>query len=481
MKSSVYYLIYVLFFIALSACTVGPDFVTPTAPSITTYSAADNLHQFGEQTINPDKKISANWWREFSSPELNKVMEYGIKNNYSLTAMQKTLAQAMELMNAANGQLWPQVAMNANGGRQKYGVALFGPTDFNIPPFTYYEVGPSFTYLIDIFGGTRRTIEKQQAMTEYQAYTFNAAYLALTGNMVTTALSIATLNAEIELAKNIIREDKENVRLVEHAFDLGSATQADILSARSQLTEDETLLPGLYQQLSLAQNAFNMLVSRAPVDWQAPHFQLDHFELPKELPLSLPSELVRTRPDILAAEAILHAASADVGIATAQLYPSITLTGTLFQEALTPKDLFHASSKAWSFLGGISAPIFNGGQLRAQERAAFHAYESAYANYQQVVLKSFVQVSDVLHALKYDEHAEQLQKRAVSTAKSSLELARLSYQAGSVGILQVLDAERLYAQAQLAYVKAKGQRYQDTVQLYLALGGNSHLEYARLN
>jgi NodT family efflux transporter outer membrane factor (OMF) lipoprotein len=474
MKLSLQFSAYLLPVILLSACSVGPDFVKPAAPAIDSYSDANDLNQFGKQRIEQKKIIAENWWYEFSSPELNTVIEYGIKHNYTLASAEQNFAQARELVNASQGQLWPQVSMNADAGRQKYGVALFGPTDFQIPPFTYYEVGPSFTYLLDVFGGTRRTIEKQQALSDYQSYTLDAAYLSLTGNMVTTALTIATLNAQLETAEDIILDDKENLRLVQHAFYLGAATKADVLSAQSQLTHDQTLLPDLYQQLILAQNTLNSLVSQAPTEWQAPSFKLKNFKLPEELPLTLPSELIHTRPDILAAEAILHAASADVGIASANLYPNIVLSGSLLQEALTPKELFHAASNAWGYLADISTPIFNGDTLRAQRRAAIHAYESAYANYQQVVVDSFIQVNGILHALKYDAQEEELQKKAVLTAKSSLKLARLSYGAGNTGVLEVLDAERLYKQARLDLVKAQGQRYQDTVQLYLALGGTSY-------
>jgi NodT family efflux transporter outer membrane factor (OMF) lipoprotein len=208
-----------------------------------------------------------------------------------------------------------------------------------------------------------------------------------------------------------------------------------------------------------------------PANWEAPNFVLHDFVLPKRLSLTLPSELVHKRPDILAAEAMLHAASADVGIATANLYPAINLSGSLMQEALSPSNLFKASANAWGVLGGLTAPIFSGGTLRAERRAAIHAYQSAYANYQQVVLKAFSQVNDILHAIKSDEQAIIMEKKALKTAQSSLRLARLSYHAGNVGVLQVLDAERLYTQAKLGYVQADAQRYQDTVQLYVVLGG----------
>jgi NodT family efflux transporter outer membrane factor (OMF) lipoprotein len=475
MKLYSYCYSYLLLIICLSSCAVGPDFIKPAAPTAKAYTSEKNLNQFGSQHIGKNKPISAFWWHEFNDPELNRVIEQGVQTSYTLVSIREKLEQAKEMVNAASGQLWPQVNLNAIAGRQKYGVALFGPINISIPPFTYYELGPGLTYTLDIFGGTRRTIEKQQALACYQASQFNAEYLALTGNILTASLNIASINAQLETLNEITLEDKMNLNLVQKAFNFGSATKADVLSAKSQLTNDKALLPGLYQQLSLARDVLNVLIGKTPVDWQPPHFQLENFKLPQKLPLRLPSELAHVRPDILAAEALLHAASADIGIATANLYPAITLSASSMQEALIPANLFKSTANAWSYVSNITTPIFNGGTLLAQRRAAIHAYKASYADYQQAVLKAFVQVSDVLHALKHDEETEQLQKKAMTTAHASLKLARLSYSAGSVGVLEVIDAERLYMQARLSYVKVKGQRYQDIVQLYLVLGGGKNL------
>jgi NodT family efflux transporter outer membrane factor (OMF) lipoprotein len=455
----------------LTACAVGPDFKRPVAPADQRYSAETNLAKFGNQRINTQQAVSTVWWQALHSNSLNDVINTGVSNSYTLAAARETLAQAREIALAAKGQLWPQLSLDAIAGRQKYGIALFGPTNFVIPPFTYYELGPSLTYVLDVFGGTRRTIEKQEALATYEAFELDAAYLALTGNITSTALTIATINDEIATTHAIIKEDQKNLELVRQSFNLGSGTEVDVLSAKSQLNNDETLLPTLSQQLTVAQDTLNVLVGKTPANWQPPVFTLNGFGLPTTLPLSLPSELVHSRPDIMAAEAMLHSASASVGIATANLYPSISITAASLQEALVPSNLFKASANAWSYAGSLTAPIFEGGTLRAQKRAAEHAYQLAYANYQQVIIKAFVQVNEVLHALKNDADELRAQQNAVATAIQSLKLARLSYNAGNVGILQVLDAERLYTQARLGLDRTKGQRYQDTVQLYLVLGG----------
>ena len=458
----------------MTACTVGPDYVKPSPPPDNEYVREKNLSQFGSQKINKEKKLSKTWWREFSSPELNSLMRYGAKNNNTLISMRESLKQAEELENAAEGQWFPQIGFNAAAGRQQYGAAFFGPLDTVIPPFSYYEVGPNISYLVDIFGATTRSVEKQRALEAYQKQAYQAAYLSVTGNIASTSLSIAMFKESLHIVEDIIREDKENLRLVQQSFDYGAVTKTDVLTAEKQLTQDEALLPGLYQNLSAAENQLNVLVSKTSENWTPPAFKLSDFTLPESLPLNLPSELVHTRPDILAAEAALHASSADIGIATAALYPSIVLSGFIFQEALTPSQLFGPRSTAFSYLAGLTAPLFSGGTLQAQKRATEHAFEASYANYQQVVVKSFIQVNDTLHALKRDAEQEKIQQQAVDIAKEALDLAKASYKVGGAGILNVIKANHYYMEAQLIYIRAKTQRYLDTVQLYLALGGRSY-------
>jgi NodT family efflux transporter outer membrane factor (OMF) lipoprotein len=459
--------------IFLPACTVGPDFVRPDPPATEKYTNDKKLDQFGSQKLKKNKLVSEIWWKEFSSPELNTVVERGLKNSHTLNAMRKNIEQAEQLMKAEKALLWPTLGLEVEAGRQKYGEAFLGSSNFLIPPFTYYEVGPTFSYLIDIFGATRRGIEAQQALAEYQRHAYDAAVLALTGKIVGTSLTIANINTQLEIAREVIREDRETLKLVEESYALGAVTKNDVLDAKNQLSTDLTLLPVLSLQLSRAKNELRTLVGSTPAEWTPPRFQLKNFKLPEELPLSLPSTLVRTRPDILAAEAILHSASANIGIATANMYPSILLTGNLLQEALTPRNLFLASSNAWNYLGTLTSPLFNAGMLSAQKRSAVAAYEASFSNYQDVVVKSLVQVNDVLHALKEDEIAEHLQRSTMNNTKDAFDLAQMKMKEGGAGRLDVLTAERHYRQARMLYLRAKAQRYQDTVQLYLALGGKT--------
>lgn len=471
MKKQVKFIVFMALSLSFSSCAVGPDFKKPKAPNVSAYTPDHTVEQITDQHFVLNKPVVFNWWQTFHSPELNQVMELGIQDNYDLAAMRNKLRQAQEIVNAATGQLLPQAALSGNVATQKYGQALFGNSSFVIPPFTAYSIGPSVNFMPDIFGGTRRTVEQKQALADYQNQELRAAFLELTGGITSTALTLATLNAQIDNTQEIIREDKKNLDLVQKAYQLGSGTKVDVLSAEGQLANDQTLLPALYQQLSVVKDQLNVLVGKFPANWQPPDFKLKNFVLPKELPLSVPSALVRARPDILAAEALLHAASAMIGVKTANLYPQINLSAITSQQATVFDDLFNASSNAGSLIGSITTSLFSGGTLQAERRSAIYAYKAAYDNYKKVVVQAFVQVSNVLHSLKNDEEEIKSQQKALQTAEASLNLSRLSYQAGNTGLLEILYAERLYTQALLGYQKALAARYQDTSELYVVLGG----------
>ncbi|WP_410209952.1 efflux transporter outer membrane subunit [Aquirhabdus sp.] len=457
----------------LSACMVGPDFVRPTAPTTPNFTAGGDQITTGDQRLVSGQAVSSVWWQSFASAQLNDVMQQALAGNLTLQATQATLAQAQAQVQASAGALDPQVSLGGTAGRQKYGATLFGPSDFHIPPFTYYSVGPQVSYLLDFAGGKRRSLEQQKALAAYQAYQTQAARLSLTGNVAAQVIGLVSAQTQIAVIQQILIDDQKNIALIQKAKIIGSATQNDLLSLQSQLAADQALLPPLQQQQSTATHALAILVGKAPADWQAPHFDVNEFHLPAALPLSLPSSLVHYRPDIMAAESQLHAASATIGMATANLYPSLTLTANMTQQALTPVDLFKSTANAWAIAGGLSAPLFNGGTLRAEKKAAEAAYQSELANYQQVILQSFGQVADVLKALEHDAEQIKTQQQALDAAQSSLKLTDLSYQLGNSGVLPLLDAERLAHQARLSLVRAKVQQYQDTALLYLALGGGT--------
>lgn len=455
----------------LSACSVGPNFNTPEPPKAQAYTAASEAVPL-DQRILMGKRIEGQWWSLFASAPLNDLIHQAVVNNYDLTAARATLAQAQEAVRAASGELLPQATLGATAGRQKYGVALFGPGNFNIPPFTYYEAGAALSWTPDLFGGKHRALERQQALADYQAHEVDAAYLTLTGDTAAAALEMAAAKAETAALGRILAEDRKTLTLVDEAYAAGAATKLDILSAQNRLNADQALLPPIEQRINVSRHALAIFVGKAPADWTPPEVNFDRLTLPQALPVSLPSTLVKQRPDILAAEADLHAASAAIGVATANLYPQLTLSANMMQEALTPAGLFSATNKAWALAAGLTAPLFNGGTLTAQKREAEQAYQAALARYQQTILIAFRQVADALTALAHDDEAVAIANNAVNTANTSLDLAHASYQAGAIGLLPLQDTQRALAKAQLDLIHARHRRYADSVRLLVALGGS---------
>jgi len=459
----------------LVGCNAGPDFTPPRDPVQTAYDStgAPKLAPVaGEsaQSLAIGRKISGDWWNLYHSPALDRLLQDAIAGNKDLAAARAHLASALEAANAARGGLYPRLDAAASATRERISYAAFG---LKQPPaiFNVLSVGPTVSYSLDLFGKNRRLVEQQEALAERQRYQLDAAYLALSGNAVSQALTIASLQAQLKAVNDIIAEDKDLLALVGKQIAAGAATDLDLESARSQLAADRTQLPPLQQQANAARHALAILVGQAPSDFVAPDFTLDSLVLPKELPVSLPSALVHQRPDILSAESELHAASAAVGVATSQLYPDIDLTAAISQTALTAGNLFTAGGNVWNFGAGLTAPLFHGGALQAQKREAEDEFMASAANYQQTVLQSFAQVADVLDALQSDADLLGAQREALQSAQSSLGLTRKSYVAGDGTLLQVLDAERLERRARLGYVRAQAQRYIDTAQLFLAMGG----------
>jgi len=455
----------------LCACGVGPDYNAPAAPNTKSYTKQDNLLS-KDQHIAIGKNLEVAWWTLFRNKTLNRVIKQALNNNYDIVIAKKQLAQADESIKSKSGNFWPQVGITGAVANQLYGVALFGPAPIRIPAFTYYELGPTISWELDLFGTTRYSVKQQEALALYQARQLDAAYIILTSSVVSQAVEIASVKAEIVATKRIIAEDKKTLRMVKTKYIIGSGTKLDVLKAKAELDRDRATLPPLKQRLNIAKHAMAILVGKAPANWLAPNFDLANFTLPKELPLSLPSELVHKRPDILAAEANLQGASAAIGIATANMYPNIVITAELLQESLTPGALFNSVSTAWAVAAGITAPIFSGGKLSAEKRKTELAYDAALAQYQQTVLMAFEQVANALSALSNDSETVILQKETVHIADTALKLAYKSYEVGSIGLMQIQDSQRTLARAELELIRAQRQRFLDTAQLFIALGGS---------
>ncbi|MFO0997335.1 MAG: efflux transporter outer membrane subunit [Alphaproteobacteria bacterium] len=466
--------------LGLGGCPVGPDFERPAPPEVARYvpeTPEAPAPAPPDQRVTLGQSITADWWTLFHSSALNDTLEKAIEGNKTLAAAKSTLAQAEQAVVQARAGLYPQLDANASVQRQQTSSSQFGPASSTTgrqearEPFTTYALGPAVKYNVDVFGGTRRQIEQQEALAEAQNYQLAAAYLTLTGNAVSQAIAIASARQQIATTEQIIADDEKNLALVNAKFEAGKAARTDILTAEAQLANDRSLLPPLRQQLSVAQHALSILVGQFPGNWAPPAFSLAELVLPGDLPVSLPSELVRQRPDILATEAQLHAASAAIGVATAQMYPSINLSASVGQQAITLGSLFTGPATVWSLLGSLTAPIFHGGALEAQRQGAVEAFQASLSTYQQTVLSAFGQVADTLRALEHDAQLVDASSRAATVAGASLELQRISYGAGKSDFIRLLDSERQYNQALLTHVRALAQRYQDTAQLFVAMGG----------
>jgi NodT family efflux transporter outer membrane factor (OMF) lipoprotein len=463
--------------LGFAGCTAGPNFTRPVAPPTTRYTAerlnVENAAASGTaQHIAVGREIEGEWWSLFGSDDIDQLVKQAVNHNRSLEAATATLRQAQQLALAQTGSKYPQVSLSAGVGRQQYGEEFLGGFG-NIPPFTYFAVGPAVSYTLDYTGGVARSVERQYALADVERHQLDAAYLTVTGQAVMQALEIASVRAQIATVETILSEDYDNLRLVQTAFDNGSVSRQDVVSVQSQIANDTTFLPPLRQDLASARHALAVILGQVPAQELPPEVDLAQITLPLELPVSLPSELAHRRPDILAAEARLHAATSRVGIAQSNLYPKIQLSASVGQQSLQAEQLFDRASNAWSLISGLTAPIFNGGTLQAEKRAAVEAMHVSAANYEQTVLEAFAQVADILEALDHDAEQLDAQTHAQQAAQSNIDLARASYQEGNSGVLQVLDAERLYQQARIGYVRAVAQRYIDTVQLFLALGGTS--------
>jgi NodT family efflux transporter outer membrane factor (OMF) lipoprotein len=458
----------------LAGCAVGPNFQQPKPPVTPTYlhptsDAAPVRAQAQDlQNISQGAELAGEWWQLFHSPQLDGVVRTAITGSPTLLAANATLAEAREEVTVARGAFLPSVSAAAGAQRSGAGAARSPGTGTTA---NLYSIGLSTSYSPDIFGGTRRAVEQQQALADFQHNELAAAYLTLTGSVVNQVLMIASTRLQIATTEELIASDRKNLALTQREFDVGVVPRSDLLTADSQLAADLTQLPSLHKQLDQAYDALAVLSGSAPSEWQVQTFDIDQFTLPRDIPLSLPARLVRQRPDVLAAEMQLHAASAAIGVAVAQEFPDISLSASITREALRASDLFHQFNTLWGAGGSLTQPIFKGGALRAQVRATRDAFKASAATYQAVVLEALGQVADDLWALQYDAQILTVDRHSMDVASEALKLQQRSYSVGTTTVLSLIAAERAYAQARLSYASARVQQFTDSASLLTALGG----------
>lgn len=418
--------------------------------------------------------MPAQWWTAFASDELDRRIGLALAHSPTIASAEAALRQARENVNAARGSLWPSLDASAGVTRGNSNGLGAAPTASGTSTFTVYNAGASVGYTLDLFGGVRRGIEAQGAVAEAQHFRVQGAYLSLAANVATASFLEASLREQIRATEEIVDSYRQQLKVVENQHEIGAKSLADVLIIRTQVATISAQLPALRQQLAQTQTQLAVYLGQFPSQADLAALELDALELPTEVPVSLPSTLVRQRPDIRAAEAQWHQATAAYGVASADLFPRITLSANLGSQALHAGDLFSGGTKAWSIGANLLQPIFHGGSLRAQKRAAKAGLDKAAADYQSTVLTAFQNVADSLRALELDAENLQAQAEAGQSAARSLELVQVQYKDGAASYLQVLDATRQYQQARIGLIQARTARLADTAALYAALGGGWH-------
>ena len=468
----------------LAGCAVGPDFKRPDQPQVVGYTAtvlpAKTVSAPGSlgdaQCFVAGKAIRAAWWQELGSAKLNELIQQALQSSPTLEAAKATLHQAQQTYEAQAGStLYPQATGQIGAQRQRMNNAPSGQEGGD-RTFNLYNAGVGVSYNLDLFGGNRRALEALAAQADYQRYQFEGARLTLAANVVTSAILQAQLTEQIRTNEAILATQEEQLELTRRRLALGAASQNDVLALQTQVEQSRAAIPPLRNRLEQTNHLMAVLIGRPPGSGAVPQFTLADFRLPTELPLRVPSELARQRPDIRASEALLHAANAQYGAAVSRQYPRITLSADLGFQALTAVSLFGSGSLVWGLAGQLAQPLFNGG-LRAEARASEAGFNAAAANYRQTVLQALRNVADVLRALDNDAQALAAHAAADSSSQESLQLTRQQYALGAVSYLQLLIAQQQAQQTGISLIAARAQRLADTIALYQSMGGGwSHDE-----
>jgi NodT family efflux transporter outer membrane factor (OMF) lipoprotein len=464
----------------LAGCAAGPDFKRPAAPDVPSYTVAHLPAQtasaptsFGDaQHFSAGANLSAQWWQALGSSRLDALIEQAFQASPTLASAMATLRQSREIYSAQAGStLYPQVDAGVGAQRQRMNPSSLGQSG-QAREFSLYNASVGVRYNFDLAGGNRRALEALAARADYRRYELDAARLALAGNIATAAITRARLAAQIEATGAILRAHEEQLQIARERLRLGQAAPDELLSLKTELEQTRAELPTLRKQLQQTEHLLAVLAGRAPSAGGIPDFTLADFSLPPELPLVVPSQLVRRRPDIQASEALLQAANAEYGVAVARLYPQLTLSASLGSEALTTGALFGAGSAVGRLVAQLSQPLFNPG-LPAQERAALAAFDAAAANYQGVVLEALRNVADTLRAVENDAQSLAALAAADAAAQGSLHSVEGQYQLGVASYVRLLIAQQQAQRIRISLIAAQSQRLVDSSSLFLAMGGVS--------
>jgi NodT family efflux transporter outer membrane factor (OMF) lipoprotein len=478
-----------------ASCAVGPSFHRPGAPADAGYaptplpeaSAAAAIHGGEAQRLISDRDIPFDWWQQFQSPALNTIVARAFDANPTIPAAQAALAQAQEAVRAQRGFYFPTVAagfqaervkvagnntQSSSLGIQGNGENLGQPVRAAVPLYyQFYTAGLTVGFVPDVFGANWRQVETLAAQKDAQRFALEATYVTLASNVVGTAIQEASVRAQIDATRQIIAAEEQSLQILQDQFRLGFAMRIDVAAQEAALAQVETTLPPLQKQFEQTRDLIRVLIGNLPNQDVAETFELDALQLPPELPVSLPAKIIEQRPDVRAAEAQLHAANAQIGVAVAAMLPQFSITGTLGGNAAQIPLMFRGGGPFWTLVGGVSQPIFEGGTLLHTKRAASAALKQAAAQYQSTVITAYQNIADTLHASLSDADALADAVETENAAKVTYDLTRQQMQAGYVNYLALLSAETAYNQALITRVQAQANRFGDTVALFQALGG----------
>jgi NodT family efflux transporter outer membrane factor (OMF) lipoprotein len=465
--------------VLIAGCAVGPDFRRPSPPAVDGYtpeplaaeSVAAETAGGAAQRFVRELDVPGQWWTLYRSPALNSLVEQALKANPTIQSAQAALRVAEENYLASRGALFPSADASFSSTRQKTAPVLSSPLNAPEPIFNLHTAQLSVAYAPDVFGGTRRQVESAAALAESQRYELEATYVTLSTNVVVAAVQEAALRAQIAATEEIVKLETEQVALMQRQYELGAIAEANVIAQRVILAQAQATLAPLRKQLAQQRNLLTTLAGRLPSDEVAERFDFASLELPVELPVSLPSKLVEQRPDVRAAEAALHAASAQVGVAVANMLPQFTINANTGSAATEIASLFGSGSGFWLVGASVAQPLFHGGTLLHRKRAAEAAYEQAAAQYRGTVIGALQNVADALRALQFDAIALKAALDAKLLAEESLAIAQRQLELGDISYLGLLTAEQAYQQTVLALVQAQANRYADTAALFQALGG----------
>ncbi|WP_082491587.1 efflux transporter outer membrane subunit [Duganella sp. Leaf126] len=462
--------------VLIAGCAAGPDFVAPAAPAAQRYTAqvldGEAAKPRDTQKLAAGQDVPVRWWTGFGSQPLTALVDAALAANPDLQAAQAALLAARENAAAQQGLWWPDATLHVTPTRQRVAATLSSPTASNVNLFSLHTAQLNVGYTPDVFGGVRRQVEAAGAQVDVARYQADAARLTLAANVTLAAINEAALRAQLDVTRELADLARRQLDATRAMLRAGQVGTADVAAQETALAQAEAAVPPLEKQLAQQRNLLAVLGGRMPADGTgAGAVDFNTLVLADTLPVSVPARLVEHRPDIRAAEAQLHAASADIGVAMAARLPNIALTATLGSTALSAGTLFKSGTGLWSIGADLVQPLFKGGALLHQQRAAEAAYTEASFQYRSTVLTAFQNVADALHAVDADARALHSAEAAEQAARRSLTITERQWQLGALAFPAVLLAQQSWQQASVALIAARAARYTDTVGLYQALGG----------